>query len=161
MTLDPHTPIPIPKQFYCREDLFGLESKIAAPAEFLHCAEVMREYIKRMFGLDFSVECGRTESGICLCIDESAQKESYRVLSENGLVRISAGDTEGFSHGCAAVLQTAERLEDELQINAYEISDSPDVSWRGLMVDLARGNYSFEEVHRRGKYGGTCPTTVE
>ncbi len=43
-----------------------------------------------------------------------------------------------------AVLQTAERLEDELQINAYEISDSPDVSWRGLMVDLARGNYSSD-----------------
>lgn len=146
MRLDPYTPIPTPKQFLGKETFFKLDEKIAAPAEFRHCAEVLQGYIRQMFGLDFSVECGEPESGICLCVDENAPRESYRVLSENGLVRIFAGDTAGFSHGCAAVLQTAEGSAGKMRINTFEISDYPDVSWRGLMVDLARGNYSFEEV---------------
>ena len=49
MRLDPYTPIPTPKQFLGKETFFKLDKKIAAPAEFLHCAEVLQGYVRQIF----------------------------------------------------------------------------------------------------------------
>ena len=141
-----NTPIPVPKSFSVKEEAFCVEPIIAAPAEFIHCAEVLAGYIKRIFSLDFSVTADTADRGICLCFDESYEKEEYSVTAENGLVRITACGTAGFSHGCSTVLQLSECVGESLSICCHQTKDRPDISWRGLMVDLARARYSLDEI---------------
>lgn len=145
-TFNKHTPIPVPKSFSCSEELFAVEPVIAAPAEFLHCAEVLAGYIKRIFRLEFSVTEGTVERGICLSTDMSYAKEEYSVHADGGLVSVFASDTAGFSHGCSTILQMAEAVAGELQIYVHDIEDRPDIEWRGLMVDTARAWYSLDEL---------------
>lgn len=140
------TPIPVPKAFFAKEECFAIAPVIAAPKEYIHCANVLQTYLRRIFHIEFYVIEGTTEKGICLCVDEALVKEAYSVCAENGLVCVRASETSGFSHGCSTILQMAELCEGKLQICAHEINDHPDIGWRGLMVDIARASYSLEEL---------------
>lgn len=125
-------PIHVPKEFYAKDEIFALHPMIASSANFIQCANMLADYIKRMFGMKFSVVEGTEEKGICLCVDEALDKEAYSVLAEGGLVCVRASETGGFSHGCATILQMTELCGEELQICAHEIHDCPDISRRGL-----------------------------
>ena len=146
VSFNTNTPVPVPKSFTVEGELFTLDPIISAPTEFIHCAEVLGGYIKRIFGLDFKVIQGASDKGICLCRDTALQKEEYTVCADGGVVYVYASDTAGFSHGCSTILQTAQLTGEGLQILSHTIKDRPDISWRGLMVDLARANYSLDEI---------------
>jgi len=148
-----HIPIPVPKNYSPGKTTFPLAHVITAPEKFNSCAQVLRDYLKRMYG--FSTEVGNTnaDQGIRMVYDPSLEKEFYKIEAAVGLVEITASSIEGFSHGGSIVLQMSEMRGNVLFTPEYSVSDKPDTEWRGFMADLARGQYPLDDIL---KYADIC-----
>jgi len=148
-----HIAIPVPKNYTLRKTSFSLVPMITVPEEFSSCAEVLRDYLKRIYG--FCTEIGNTanDQGIRMVYDPSLEKECYKVEAADGLVEITASSTAGFSHGGAIVLQMVDLRGNTLFTPEYSVFDKPDTEWRGFMVDLARGRYPLDDILR---YADIC-----
>lgn len=140
------TPVPIPKKFLRTTGLFSIKPTIYAPSDFIHSAEVLKGYLKRIFDIDFDTVRDMDEAGILMQVSPELSEETYQVSSENGQVRIMASSTPGFSHGGSVILQMAEKRNDALYISGFSLEDTPDLKWRGFMVDLARGIYPMRDI---------------
>lgn len=156
ISLSSHIPIPVPKKYSAKkEQFFALAPTITAPTEFGACADVLSDYLKRMYDFHAKVTDTDTENGIRMVYAPTLDEKCCRVESsvESGLVTIYASSVAGFSNGGAIVLQAAEMHDNVLVMPECSVFDKPDVAWRGFMVDLARGHYSIEDIL---KYADIC-----
>lgn len=128
------TPIPTPKDFRitqktvpavlpsalkeaCRDSEFD-----GAVAAYLHALR--------------NCEDGESSSVTLQRKEEEGKDYSIRI-SEEGVV-ITAADNGAMNHALATLFQLTEKTENGYILPCGEISDRPDCSWRGLMLDLAR-----------------------
>lgn len=153
IVLESRIPIPVPKKYSSGKEHFELAPIISAPQEFMSCANVLKDYLKRMYDFNVRTVDTDTEKGICMVYDSTLDGEYCNVVASNGLVRITASSVTGFSHGGAIVLQMAELHENTIVMPEYSVFDKPDVAWRGFMVDLARGHYPIDDIL---KYADIC-----
>ncbi len=138
--------LPLPKEYSITGEPFGLGMTISvsrdAPADFTKAASVLAEYASRLYGIRMRLT--HDEGAVRFAYDPTLPEEGYRLRCENGSVTITAAKLPGASHGASALLQLME--DGTATVPACAISDWPDVPWRGLMVDLARGRYPLSDI---------------
>jgi len=71
-------------------------------------------------------------------------KEGYRLEIDNHKVSITGGDGSGVFYGCQTLLQLIRKK----RIPCISIVDYPEVSWRGMMVDVSRHFFTKEYVFK-------------
>ncbi len=86
----------------------------------------------------FSILIKHGEGGFILAHDTSMLQNGYRITVTDTGVKIAAADETGLSNAFATLLQLSEKDETGFRLPKGEISDTPDSTWRGLMIDLAR-----------------------
>lgn len=153
LVIDGTMPVPIPKQYKKRDETILVPPVIYAHTAYTYCAEVLKDYIRRLFHMDCTSTSAAEKAGILFVEDPALPEETYHINAADGQVRITASSTAGFSHGGAVFLQMAESVGNAFRIHSFTIEDTPDISWRGFMVDLARGSYPVFDILR---YADIC-----
>ena len=121
-----------------------LKPVYASETLFSGCASVFAEYAARKFGVRWS----EGEGGLILSKDDALPFEGYRLESgENGVV-LSASSEKGMHNALADLLSKIEGGEDSLSVPVLSVTKSPDCSYRGLLVDLARIWHPLPDVLR-------------
>ncbi|MBQ9780874.1 MAG: beta-N-acetylhexosaminidase [Clostridia bacterium] len=94
------------------------------------------EYTRRIYGVEVSVSDG----GLTLVLDTALPSEGYRLSVTKSGVVLSAATEAGAQNGVITLLQLMDGTLDDgcMSLPVCEIEDTPDCSWRGMMVDLAR-----------------------
>lgn len=106
----------------------------AACEAFAGCAVVFADYAGEAFGVDWTAG----EGGLNLIFDETLPREGYRMEAGESGVTIAASAAKGMHNGLADLLGKLEKSGDSLFVSAGSVTEAPDCSYRGLMVDLAR-----------------------
>ena len=106
----------------------------SADPRFAGCAEVFSGYAKEALGVGWT----EGEGGVVLAADGTCGPEEYRLRIAAEGVRIAAGTEKGMHNGLADLLSRLEEDGGALSAEEADLSDAPDCSYRGLMVDLAR-----------------------
>ncbi len=139
--------IPLPKSYTTNGDSVKIVPTVSAcenVPEFLKtAAAVFSEYAFRLYGLSLQ-KCNN--GFICFDYDPSLEDEEYRIISSADGVTVFSSTISGASHGASALLQLMEKSAGEICMPACTICDKPDISWRGLMIDLARGDYPVYDI---------------
>lgn len=81
---------------------------------------------------------------INLSIESNLEKEEYAIRTGKNNIEITGGSYEAVSMGWVSLLQMADIKDGKFTIQQTEIKDRPDLSYRGLMLDLAR---QFHTTH--------------
>ncbi len=125
-------PIPRPKNITFSEKYLpaAFTAKEVDP-EFAPALRVFASYVRRVFG-----EAVQGEGELCL-MKEQGLGEGYRI-SIGEEIRLIASNNVGMNSAFATLLQLAEMQEDRVMYPVCEISDAPDNTWRGVMLDLVR-----------------------
>ena len=114
--------------------VYSLKPMYTAEDPFSGCASVFAAYAEEAFGICWTAG----EGGLILKMDASLPYEGYRMEScENG-VTIAASAAKGMHNGLAALLAVIRSDSGTLIVPAMSSVESPDCSYRGLMIDLAR-----------------------
>ncbi len=93
------------------------------------------DYADRMFSVIFT----RGEGGIAITTDETLVDGGYMIEYRNGEVELTVKDGTALSYALASLLLLLETSDNGLILpEITKLSDHPDGSWRGLMLDLAR-----------------------
>lgn len=79
-------------------------------------------------------ETGKSTS-IKLYLNDDLEKEAYTLLVDQGII-IEGGSYAAVSMGLTSVLQL---MNDDFSVPKLKLKDQPDVAYRSLMLDLARG----------------------
>jgi len=142
----------------------GAQSRIvAASPELGPLAEVLREELRLVAGLDLKTAGGSPRSGdIVLSINKQLKagedilmvKNHEVVRTREGAYRLGAIDLvaiEGFEYravaeGTATLLQAITATEKGVVLPAMTIDDWPHADYTGAMLDLARQENTIEEI---------------
>ena len=127
--------LPYPKKVTGGETTICLPLSVTRSA-FPSAADTFRGYTRRMYG----AEVADGEGGLSLWLDPTVPTEGYRLsVSEDGVTLTASADT-GAQNGVVTLLQLMESapIGGFMNLPVCEIEDTPDCSWRGMMVDLAR-----------------------
>lgn len=114
--------------------VFSLKPVYTADNLFSGCASVFAAYAEEAFAVRWTVGTG----GLLLETDESLPYEGYRIESCEHGVTIAASAAKGMHNGLAALLSVIRSDSGTLIVPAMSSVESPDCSYRGLMIDLAR-----------------------
>ncbi|MBE6726462.1 MAG: hypothetical protein E7576_14925 [Ruminococcaceae bacterium] len=121
-----------------------LKPVYASETLFSGCASVFAEYAARKFGVRWS----EGEGGLILSKDDALPFEGYRLESGENVVVLSASSEKGMHNALADLLSKIEGGEDSLSVPVLSVTKSPDCSYRGLLVDLARIWHPLPDVLR-------------
>ncbi|MDR0755081.1 MAG: carbohydate-binding domain-containing protein [Prevotellaceae bacterium] len=118
---------------------FAKNVKIESEDDFADEAGLLKEKLASQFGCIVSEQ---GETTVKLKKISSQQAEYYQINISNNTVEISGADAHGIFNGCKTLINILGNLGDvPAQISNMQISDYPDVEYRGLMLDVAR-NFS-------------------
>ncbi len=76
------------------------------------------------------------------------KKESYQLLINPSSVQIIASDKAGIIHGMETLVQLQLLQPDRKTLPCLKITDSPEFSYRGLMLDVSRHFYPVNTVKK-------------
>lgn len=143
---------------------FGAQSRIvAASPELKPLAEVLREDLKLVAGLDFITADGSPRNGdIVLSINRQrkagddilrvnkgevvrTREGAYR-LDAKDLVAIEGYDYRAVAEGTATLLQAITRTETGVLMPTMTIEDWPHADYTGAMLDVARQTNTIEDI---------------
>lgn len=105
-----------------------------ADPRFAGCAAVFCAYAKEALGLDWT----EGDGGLTLTADESCGAEEYRLKIGPDGASLAAQAEKGMHNGLADLLSRMSREGEAIIAEEADLTDAPDCSYRGLMVDLAR-----------------------
>lgn len=114
--------------------VYSLKPVYAAENLFSGCAAIFVAYAEEAFGLRWTVGDG----GLILTTDKSLPAEGYKIETFEDRVIIAASAAKGMHNGLASLLSIIQPEAETLTIPAMSVIESPDCSYRGLMIDLAR-----------------------
>lgn len=141
---------PSPRDFQTFGDcLLTPQTRIVAtdPA-LVPLSRVLADEIKSVFNLSLAVaEAAQPgDNDIVLQLNPQLADEEYVLEADRG-VRITGGNYAAAAMGTATLLQALDRSKDGvLMMPVITIKDSPQASYRGLMVDVARSWHSIETL---------------
>ncbi len=134
--------IPSPKGQWGSGELKAF-SPIIFSDDFSIQAETFKALAGKAIGIDF--EIGSADADICVKYADYMTDGEYR-LSVSEKVELFARDSYGAAYGFAAMLQLASVHDGKFMLPEIIISDKPDCSYRGLLVDTARSFHPLEEL---------------
>ena len=116
---------------------------VTADAATVALCPVVIDDLFRLSGIKAS---GKTNPVISLSVDKTLGEEAYRIKTSKEKIDIAGGSYKSVSMGWTSVLQAVEISKGRLTLPAMEINDSPDLEYRGLLLDLARQFHSHHVV---------------
>ncbi len=141
--------LPQPKEYTYTGTCFSLRTTIStaedSPADFRKAAVVCAAYARRLYDISFAIT-DKEDGAIRFVYMPEWAEEEYGVHAADGIVTIRAATLSGASHGASVLLQLMQITEGKVSMPACRIWDRPDNRWRGLMVDLARGQYPLADI---------------
>ncbi|MBO4327102.1 MAG: family 20 glycosylhydrolase [Clostridia bacterium] len=146
--------IPVPKEL--KQDPYGgsavFKAVMYVPEKWIASAKAFASYASSA-GACFSICAGEAEAGQAIRVirvtESAAQKYSggYEISVGTSGAEITAADVTSFNHALATVFQIMKNVagtHSEIVLPLCRITDGPDLSYRGMMVDLARYWHPFE-----------------
>ncbi len=118
---------------------------IASAPAFLSEAQILADYLKKVFGITALVKqtggLSSSKTGVLLKYvpaDEVAE-EGYILDVSGQQVQILASGSSGAYYGCMSLLQSIMRgSAGDIVIPGIHVKDQPRFRWRGLMLDCSR-----------------------
>lgn len=123
------------------------ESRIVINKEELKpLAAVLSEELSLLTGLKLDTVYGKPQPGdIALAIDPSIEGEAYSLkLDKTALVR--GGNYKAAALGTVSLIQSIKSRDEMCAFPKCTINDSPDKSYRGVMIDAARRYNTIDEL---------------
>lgn len=132
--------IPVPKEFHLQKGSFAFQdtlilythSKVLEPLY-----DVLKQEFKCLYLTEVIHDTNLESADIILQIDTSLDKERYRA-TVNKNIKVTGGSYRAVAMGTISVLQSITEKQDKKTIPRGVINDSPDLPFRGLLVDVAR-----------------------
>lgn len=146
-----NTVIPAPASYVKTEGIFSIGNEIQLITDQENLASVSRNFIesnRKYTGIICYIGSDNSErSKIFLTIDNqfSGKIESYHLSVKEKRVDIKANSANGVFYGLQSLLLMFVTAENNT-IQCFEIDDTPDFEWRGLMLDESRCFFGKEKV---------------
>jgi len=115
-------------------------------AETAFANNLLQEYFCRYY-VDFPAA-----EGIPLSFkktDGEGKKEFYSIKISSDGIEVGYSDALGARNAAATLIALSYNKEDKLFLPLGEVSDYPDSSYRGFMLDIARQYYPIDEIRMR------------
>ena len=136
--------IPAPKKIDIHNGVFSFNAVFTNDEELQNQLKSLCYFAKKLHNTELEIK----EGGLVLVKDTSLAHGEYKLtVNENGAT-LEASDNDGFTYGCATVIQAAEAEGANLTLPCLEICDKPDCDYRALMIDLARKWHPFHTLIR-------------
>ncbi len=106
------------------------------------------------FELKEGVDCGNWRLDIDSALKEQLGEEGYKLQINSSGISLESGTEAGMFYGIQTLRQffPAEietgKLSSEIKLRHVEITDMPEYSWRGSMLDIARSFLSKEYIKK-------------
>ena len=126
--------IPTPENISGGERRVSLPALVSAPECFADAAATLCDFARRIHGV--SIRAG--QGGIELVCDTALPEEGYALTVTEGGATVRAADIRGAHNGAMTLIQLMESDGEALSLPDVSISDRPECSWRGVLLDLAR-----------------------
>ena len=120
-----------------------INNEILAEAAYQGCAKVFTEYAIEK-GIDFI----KGTCGLLLKHDDSLAYEEWRVVLGDLSATVYASSEKGMHNALAKILEGLNVTDGKLYADFTVTSETPDMPYRGLMVDLARQKHGVEYILR-------------
>ncbi|QHI70394.1 family 20 glycosylhydrolase [Tichowtungia aerotolerans] len=146
-----HSLIPWPKEISFGSGMLEVKSGTSICIQnnkIQPLAEVFQKELAHLFGLDLAIirKVG-SRGDVLLEIDPMLEETQYRIIINDQVV-VKGGSYSALAFGTVTVgqLMEQEKAGGSVQLSKAVITDSPDCSYRGLMVDLARKWHPVDAV---------------
>lgn len=119
---------------------------VATAPALVPLAKVLAEEIAATTGLKLPAAAGPAKAGdLVLTIDSGLKNEAYRV-GVGAQATVAGGNYGAVAMGTVSLLQAISGQGAAAFIPRMALTDSPDKSYRGLMVDVARQYHSIDSL---------------
>lgn len=131
------------------EILLGKQLSLTFNEDFANEAKLLKEKLSGWFGLEIVPEAPVTIVLDYLVDDKKEVNEEYYELHIAGRqIKISGATPHGVFNGTQTLLGLLKGQESPLRLEAMTIADYPDLSYRGLMLDIARNYTTVDDLKR-------------
>ena len=143
--------VPQPKNIRRSAGKIKINPEISIKGTYVTAKATFRKLAEKFKKIKIS---GTEESGnIVFERNESLAENAYKIIVNHSGVIIQANEEESAINAACVLTQMMEKEEKSVLLPLCEISDYPDCSWRGVMVDLAR---SWHPVQMLYEYVDVC-----
>ena len=134
--------IPTPRNIQMSGERVTLAPHCSAPECFANAAVTLRDFSMRTH----SIKIFEGKGAIDFELDETLESESYRIEVSASGAKVFAADILGAQNAAVSLVQLMEKQGESLTLPAGTLTDAPECSWRGILVDLARNWHDISVV---------------
>lgn len=124
-------------------DRVTIAARYSAENGLDNAATTLRDYALRTHGLSLC----EGEGGITLSLDSTLPTEGYELTVTHSGASVKAADLLGAHNAAVTLIQLMENENGAISLPVCEISDAPECSWRGVLLDLARNWHDISQVY--------------
>ena len=126
---------------------------ISAPEELLEEARLFTADFVNLTGILPQIMEGGNNANLFLILDEGlsqAGEETYQLEVSRTRIKVKAPTATGIFYGLQSLLQLpADTESGNIKIPCVSISDAPQFTWRGHMLDVSRHFFTVDEVKKQ------------
>ena len=141
--------IPTPRNTQMSGERVTLAPHCSAPECFANAAVTLRDFSRRTH----SIKIFEGKGAIDFELDETLESEGYRIEVSASGAKVFAADILGAQNAAVSLVQLMEKQGESITLPAGTLTDAPECSWRGILVDLARNWHDISVVR---EYVDTC-----
>ena len=108
---------------------------------------ISKDFKKLNFSNSFELVTNKNRSNLSLEIDNELGEEEYEIAVKNK-IEIKGGSPNAIKMARSTLLQLSENDKERMIFPILNIKDSPDASYRGLLIDLARKWHKVETIYK-------------
>ncbi len=148
---DPMLPIiPLPRARRMTDARVILPATVSTAA-FPDAQKTLTDFARRTHGITLTEA---EDAAITVVHDPALPAEGYRLtVTAAGTAVAAVADALGAQNAAVTLVQLMEKAADGLTLPVGELTDAPECSWRGIMIDLAR---DWHEPHVLYEYIDLC-----
>ncbi len=143
--------IPAPQQVEMKRGVLTISSSdniAVSGVGDLPVARILSRNIFLKTGIKLSCkESAGSSTAIEFVIDSTLSDQAYAIHVDKK-ARVTAASYEGFTLGASSLLQLITKEDGNLKLPKLEINDSPELKFRGVLLDLARAWIPAHVVHQ-------------
>ena len=113
-----------------------------APEEFANALDTLRDFALRIHGITL----GDGDS-ITFIKDSSLAVEGYEIAVSENKATVRAADILGAQNATATLVQLMQKQGICISLPLGSLSDAPECSWRGVLIDLARNWHDISMLY--------------
>ena len=108
---------------------------------------ISKDFKKLNFSNSFELITNKNRSNLSIEIDNELGEEEYEIEVKNK-IEIKGGSPSAIKMARSTLLQLSENDKERIIFPILNIKDSPDASYRGLLIDLARKWHRVETIYK-------------